>query len=118
RAGARPGDQVGGRGDEEAFIGQLVVQANEIEVVGADGQAGTRIEDAAGRWSDDRRLTLRRQSHSSAPLRHSYMKPMVSTPTHTTIDQKPSTPISPNATAQGNRKLTSRSKMMNRIATR
>ena len=34
------------------------------------------------------------------------------------IDQKPNIPISPSATAHGNRKATSRSKMMNRIATK
>ena len=58
------------------------------------------------------------QSHSSAPFFHSYMKPMVSTARKTIIDQKPNMPISPNETAQGNRKATSRSKMMNRIDTR
>ena len=34
------------------------------------------------------------------------------------IDQNPNKPTSPKATAQGNRNATSRSKMMNRIATR
>ena len=43
------------------------------------------------------------------------MKPMVSTPRNTIIDQKPKAPTSLKATAQGNRKATSRSKMMNRI---
>jgi hypothetical protein len=46
------------------------------------------------------------------------MKPMVSTPRKIIIDQKPKSPILPSDTAQGNRKATSRSKMMNRIATR
>ena len=45
-------------------------------------------------------------------------KPIVSTPRNTTIDQKPNSPISPSETAHGNRNATSRSKMMNRIATR
>jgi hypothetical protein len=34
------------------------------------------------------------QSHSSAPFRHSYMKPIVSTPRKTIIDQKPKSPTS------------------------
>jgi hypothetical protein len=42
---------------------------------------------------------------------------MVRTPRKTIIDQKPNTPISPSVIAQGKRKATSRSKMMNRIAT-
>lgn len=43
---------------------------------------------------------------------------MVSTAKNTIIDQKPSMPIFENDTAHGNRKATSRSKMMNRIDTR
>jgi len=97
--------------------GAFTDSTSETEVYD-DFKVRAILNEVAGRWSDDRRLTLRRQSHSSAPLRHSYMKPMVRTPRNTTIDQKPSTPTSPNATAHGNRKLTSRSKMMNRIATR
>lgn len=58
------------------------------------------------------------QSHSSAPFFHSYTKPTVSTARNTIIDQKPKTPMSLKATAQGNRKATSRSKMMNKIDTR
>ena len=43
------------------------------------------------------------------------MKPTVSTPRNTIIDQKPNRPMLAEATAHGNRKATSRSKMMKRI---
>ena len=46
------------------------------------------------------------------------LKPMVSTPRNMIIDQKPNRPILPKDTAHGNRKATSRSKMMKRMATR
>jgi hypothetical protein len=43
---------------------------------------------------------------------------MVRSPRKTIIDQNPNMPIRPSVMAQGNRKATSRSKMMNRIETR
>jgi len=46
------------------------------------------------------------------------MKPTTSTVRKTAIDSNPKPPIASSETAQGNRKAISRSKMMNRIATR
>src|SRR5262249_10562036 len=117
RARARPRDQVIRGGDQKTFVREFVIEPDEECIVGADRPARARIEDTRGGRRDDRGA-LWRQSHSSAPLRHSYIKPMVSTPRKTIIDQKPKRPSSPKATAHGNRKLTSRSKMMKRMATR
>ncbi len=67
RAGARPGDQVIGRGDEEALVGEFVVDLEEEAVVRPHRLAGARIKHAGGGlrdcWLD--------QSHSSAPFFHS-----------------------------------------------
>src|SRR6185295_1336928 len=114
---ARPDNQVVGGRDQEPFVREFVVQADEVGIVGTDRLAGTGVEDTRGGRRDDRGARWH-QSHSSAPFRHSYMKPIVSTPRNTIIDQKPNSPSCPKATAQGNRNDTSRSKMMNRIATR
>src|SRR5690606_18053678 len=117
RAGARPGDQRLGRSNEKALVGKLLVPFTEGAVVGTDRLAGARVEHAPGLGSNQRGGGIG-QSHSSAPFFHSYIKPIVSTPRNTIIDQKPSQPTSPKETAHGNRKATSRSKMMNRIETR
>ena len=42
RAGARPGDQRVGRGDQKALVGELVVDLAEERIVGADRLAGAR----------------------------------------------------------------------------
>ena len=57
-------------------------------------------------------------SHSSAPLRHSYINPIVRMLRKITIDQKPKAPISPREIAHGNKNATSRSKIINKMATR
>ena len=46
------------------------------------------------------------------------MKPTVKTTKKIIIDQKPNKPIDPSDTAQGKRKATSRSNIINNIATR
>ena len=46
------------------------------------------------------------------------MKPTVSTNKKNIIDKKPKSPISENATAHGNKKIISRSKIINNIATK
>src|SRR5690606_21977900 len=117
RARPRPGDQCLGRGDEKALVGEFLVNGAEERVVRADRLAGRWVDDALRLRGDERTGGRsgghgRAQSHSSAPFFHSYIKPMVSTPRNTIIDQKPSIPISPKDTAHGNRKATSRSKMM------
>src|SRR5207244_7485824 len=117
RAGTCPGDEIVAGRDEKAFVGKLVIEAHEKTVVRSNRLAGARI-DNAGRGGRHDRRRLWRQSHSRAPFRHSYMNPTVRTPRNTIIDQNPKSPSLPKATAHGKRKLTSRSKMMNRIATR
>jgi hypothetical protein len=46
------------------------------------------------------------------------MKPIVSIVKKNIIEKKPKRPISPNTIAHGNKKATSRSKIINKIATR
>jgi hypothetical protein len=46
------------------------------------------------------------------------MKPTVKTKRKNIIDQKPKIPISLNATAHGNRNIISRSKIINKMATK
>src|SRR5262249_50232450 len=120
RAGAGPNDEVVGSRDEEALVGELVIDLEEIRIIGANRPAGRGVNDALRGRRDHRSSACRCgvQSHSSAPFFHSYAKPTVSTARNTTIDQKPAAPSLPNATAHGNRNATSRSKMMKRMATR
>src|SRR3546814_367500 len=103
RSAACPVEQLVGLGDHEALL---------LELVADGGQDGILV-----RAGSDRAIGVH-HSHSRAPFFHSYTKPMVSTPRNTSIDQNPNRPTSPSDTAQGNRKATSRSKMMNRMATR
>ena len=100
RSGPRPVDHRGCRGDKKPLVLQFGIQADggDIHVNASGIRSG--------------------HCHSSAPFFHSYIKPMVRTPRKTIIDQKPTMLMSLNATAQGNRNATSRSKMMNRIETR
>ena len=58
------------------------------------------------------------QSQSSAPFFHSYTKPIVNTKRKIIIDQKPRAPMFPKDMAQGNRNAISKSKIINKIATR
>ena len=64
------------------------------------------------------RQIARVQSHSRAPLRHSYTNPTTRTVKNIPIAASPKRPIASSDTAHGKRKAISRSKMMNRIATR
>src|SRR5665213_3219265 len=57
-------------------------------------------------------------SHSNAPFFHSKIKPMTSKPRNTSIDTKPKIPRWRNATAQGKKNAVSKSKRINRIATK
>src|ERR1700744_2626130 len=118
-ARARPGDQVIGSSNKEALVRKLVIDLEEVRIVGTHRLFGGRVPNAF-RSRRDRRLGGRSwaQSHSRAPFFHSYAKPTVSTARNTSIDQKPVAPSLPKATAQGKRNGTSRSKMMKRIATR
>src|SRR5580765_677376 len=59
-----------------------------------------------------------RQSHSSAPFRQMYSKPMLRMPMNTAISANPNHPSLRNCTAQGYMNTTSTSKMMKRIAVR
>src|SRR5712675_1169098 len=117
RAGTRPGDEIIARRDQKALVGKFVVEAEEKRIIRSYRFAGVRIDNAGRGWRHAGRR-LRRQSHSRAPLRHSYTKPTVRTPRNSIMEQNPKKPRLSKATAQGNRKLTSRSKMMKRIATR
>jgi hypothetical protein len=53
RAGARPDDEIIRRGNEESLVGELVIEPDEVAVVGADRLAGARIEDAGGGRGDE-----------------------------------------------------------------
>jgi hypothetical protein len=57
-------------------------------------------------------------SQSKAPLRHSYIKPIVNITKNTIIDQNPEKPILLKLIAQGNKNVISKSKIMNKIATK
>lgn len=57
-------------------------------------------------------------SHSSAPFFHSYTNPTVRIKRNINIDQKPKSVILFKVTAHGNRKLTSKSKIINKMATK
>src|SRR3546814_116756 len=106
RAGLRPGGQLVHLRQHEALVGHFLRDAGQGRVLlRARREGGERLLEVA-------------YSHSSAPFFHSYTKPTVRIPRKIIIDQKPIMPMSPRATAQGNRKATSRSKMMNRMATR
>ena len=59
-----------------------------------------------------------RYSQSKAPFIHSYINPTVNINKKTIIDQKPKIPILFKETAQGKRKVTSKSKIINKIDTR
>ena len=61
---------------------------------------------------------VKNYSHSKAPFFHSYKKPSVSTSKKIAIDQKPVKPIVLKVSDHGNRKLISKSKIMNKMATR
>src|SRR5271156_5258238 len=115
RASARPLDEVVGRGDENPLVGKFVADRAEVSVLGP--------ERPAGQWIKEIRRAKRggragAQSHSSAPLFHSYTNPIVSTPRNNIIDQNPSAPRSWKTIAQGNRNATSRSKIMKRSETK
>ena len=58
------------------------------------------------------------QLHSNAPFLHSYRKPMVKTKRKTIIDQNPKKLTFFSTKAQGNKKVTSKSKIIKRIATK
>src|SRR6185437_5362774 len=108
RARASPLDKVVGRGDEKALVGKFVAYPAEVPVLDPERLAGQRIEKISSAKRDGR---ARAQSHSSAPLFHSYTNPMVSTARKIIIDQNPSAPRSWKTIAQGNRNATSRSKI-------
>jgi hypothetical protein len=57
-------------------------------------------------------------SQSKVPFFHSYINPIVKINKKTIIDQNPNKPILLRETAQGNKKLTSKSNIINRIETR
>ena len=66
-------------------------------------------------------LTSQRQQHqlhSNAPFLHSYRKPMVRTKRKTIIDPNPKKLTFFSTKAQGNKKVTSKSKIIKRIATK
>src|SRR5690606_13622721 len=100
----RPGRQTVHLSDHKALFLDLFGNAPQHSVLVAAGRKNS--------------LWLRDHSHSSAPFLHSYTNPTVNSPRNTIIDPKPKRPVSESVTAQGNRKATSRSKMMKWIATR
>ena len=57
-------------------------------------------------------------SQSKAPFFHSYKNPIVKINKNTIIDQNPNKPILLRETAQGNKKVTSKSNIINKIETR
>jgi hypothetical protein len=57
-------------------------------------------------------------SQSKAPFFHSYKNPIVKIDKNTIIDQNPNKPILLRETAQGNKKVTSKSNIINKIETR
>jgi hypothetical protein len=57
-------------------------------------------------------------SQSKAPFFHSYINPIVKINKKTIIDQNPNKPILLREIAQGNKKVTSKSNIINRIETR
>jgi hypothetical protein len=57
-------------------------------------------------------------SHSRAPFFHSYINPIVKISKKRIIDQNPKKSILLKETAQGNKKVTSKSKIINKIATK
>ena len=61
---------------------------------------------------------LKNYSHSRAPFFHSYKKPSVSNNKKIAIDQKPVKPIVLKVIDHGNKKLISRSNIINNIATK
>ena len=60
----------------------------------------------------------RNYSQSKAPFCHSYTKPIVKISKKTIIDQNPKNPILFKETAHGNKKVTSKSNMINKIETK
>jgi hypothetical protein len=61
---------------------------------------------------------MKSYSRSKAPFFHSYTNPIVEISENTIIDQNPNEPILLRETAQGNKKVTSGSDMINKIETR
>ena len=57
-------------------------------------------------------------SQSKAPFFHSYMKPTVKINKNIIMEQNPKIPILPNEMAHGKRKAISKSKIINKIATK
>jgi hypothetical protein len=64
------------------------------------------------------RKRMKSYSQSKAPFFHSYTNPIVEISRNTIIDQNPNEPILLRETAQGNKKVTSESDIMNKIETR
>src|SRR3546814_6714645 len=92
RAGLRPGGQLVHLRQHEALDGHFLRDAGQGRVLlRARREGGERLLEVA-------------YSHSSAPFFHSYTKPTVRIPRKIIIDQKPIMPMSPRATAQGNRR--------------
>lgn len=93
------------RGNDENYVKNKNEDANE-----ENGKVA-RIRDVLPKISAG-------YSHSKAPFFHSYMKPIVKIKRKTNVDQKPNIVSWFSVTAQGNKKLTSKSKIINKIATR
>ena len=116
RAGARPGDQVVGGGDEKALVGQLVREAREERIVRLD----ERPAFGRRRGQPIQQLTLARPS---LPLQRA-AAPFIDEADRQHAEERHHRPEGerslPCATwnTHGNRNATSRSKMMKRIETR
>ena len=103
---------------KEPDLDQLIKLSNEVVINPFLLKSSASCLNSSGTCSNLLFIYIYNYSQSKAPFFHSYIKPIVSINRKIIIDEKPSNPIFPKEIAHGNRNAISKSKIINKIATK